>query len=151
MLMMQITVSGLEELKRRLDPGALALTIRRVLLTELQPIAAGIAAAAPKRSGKLASSIRARAGGRRDVMASARIVGPGYGHLVESGHRIVTGGRISRAKTFGGKLAAAASGRFTGHVTGQVPPHPFAAPVLEAGIPELEARLGQAIARTLGG
>src|SRR4029077_12100121 len=99
-------------------------------------------APAPPRPGALAASSRATVGTRRGAFTGAIVSCVPYGHLVEHGHREVTGGRVQRAGRF---TPLSKLGRFQGTVTGQVPAHPFAGPAFLAHEGELVAAIEQAL------
>ena len=148
MITASITVSGIPELRAKLDPLTFGNVLRTALLDALQPTVSAVGAAAPRKTGRLAGSIAARIG--RGSSLSARIVsGTGYGHLVDRGHRIVVGGKISRAQTARGKLRAAQKGTFTGHVIGRVAAHPFVLAVVAATESEIARIMDQHIQRLL--
>jgi len=141
-----IEVTGMAEIRQRLSPANLTRALQRGLRAGLVPAAAAAAALAPRRTGRLASSIRATVGSRRAQAVGAIVTGEPYGHLVEHGHRIVTGGRVQRAGRF---TPLSKIGRFRGTVTGQVPPHPFAGPAFLAHEAELVTAIEQSLKATI--
>lgn len=108
-------------------------------------------------AGKLQRSIALRIDQRLGIRFT--ISAAPYGHLVESGHRMVVGGRARRLNApsvtrregrarglfFGGRLAGPASGR----VVGQVSARPFAGPILEANTPVIQAAIAEGVSRQL--
>lgn len=118
-----IEITGLTEMRQRLSADVIRTAVLRGLRTGLRPVASLAAALAPRRTGALAASVRSSVGNRRGEITGAIISGMPYGHLVEEGHRIVTGGRVQRAGRF---TPLSKIGRFKGSITGQVPGQHFA-------------------------
>ena len=136
-----ISISGIKELKQRYSPENFRRAFAQAVVPAFEPARAAIAAAAavagrPHRKGKspgeLKRHIKIRVGRRGGSSFTVTITGPGYGHLVDAGHNMVTGGKISRARSLGGKLANKLSGRFTGSVVGHVAALPFARQAFES-------------------
>jgi hypothetical protein len=142
-----IEITGIAELRQRLSADVLRDALLRGLRIGLRPAAAAVRALAPRRSGKLAASIRATVGNRRGEITGAITSAP-YGHLVERGHREVTGGRIQRVGRF---TPLSKIGRFRGTVVGQVAPHPFARPAVEAHLGELVAAVESSVKQAIEG
>jgi hypothetical protein len=136
-----ITITGIAEIRAKLTPQVFRATLVDALRTALAPVASSASALAPRKTGKLASTIRAAVSTRGGTISAAIVTGVRYGHLVEYGHREVVGGRARRAGLFGNR---------TGRVIGQVPPHPFAGPAFTAQqgtvSQTIERRLASAIA-----
>ena len=134
-----IHITGIAEIRAKLTPQAFRTALVSALRAALQPVAQGTSALAPKETGALSRSIRVRVGTRGGALSAAIVTGVKYGHLVEYGHRQVTGGRRKRG------LFSSGSGR----EVGIVPPHPFARPAFaarEGQITEIiERRLAAAI------
>lgn len=122
-----ITVTGIADIRARLTPEAFRATLLDALRQALAPVATSASALAPRKSGALAAGIRAVVATRGDTISAAIVTGVRYGHLVEYGHRQVSGGRAAR-----GFVPLSFRGRFTGRVVGQVPAHPFARPAFAA-------------------
>lgn len=133
---LHLEITGLEALRQRLVPGDFRAVLVQAIRSALQPVRSAIAGVAPRgKTGKLASSITTRVGGRGAGIQAAIVAGTGYGHLVEYGHRMVIGGRVQRQtlrSARGALKPQATSGRFAGRVVGQVAPHPFARPTFAA-------------------
>ena len=113
--------------------------LERVLIKAVQkamgPVVSAVRARAPigktstkKRhlAGMLARSIKFRVRTQHGPLRMA-IVGAPHGHLVEGGHRLVRGGKV----------------------IGQVKAHPFARPVVDAALPEIEQAIKDEIERAL--
>lgn len=123
-----IHITGIAEIRAKLTPEAFRKTLMGALRAALQPVASATSALAPQRTGAMARTVRVRLGTRGGALSAAIVTGVRYGHLVEYGHRIVTGGR-AKPRRF---VPLSQRGRFTGHVGGTVPPHPFARPAFAA-------------------
>jgi hypothetical protein len=136
-----LQIDGIADIRQQLGGDRFTRLIERALVEALAPVRSAIAAAAPKRTGRLARDLRvktSRRGGLTGVIAAG-----GYGHLVEYGHRIVTGGRLRKSKSL------RALGLSAGRMIGQVPPHPFAVPVAESMLPEVAATIERRLAQEL--
>lgn len=142
-----VDVSDLDELIEQMSPSELTDLLAKAFTQSLQPAVEGARALAPRRTGKLARSIRVRI--RKRAGLDVSIVGGPYAHLVEYGHRIVRGGhapRVGRSlRAVGGVLTGPRGGRYTGQVDGFVAAHPFARPAFEAAAPEVERDVAASI------
>jgi len=143
-----IEITGLAEMRQRLSADVIRAAVLRGLRKGLRPMASLAAALAPRRSGKLAASIRTTVGNRRGEITGAIVSGVPYGHLVEEGHRIVTGGRVQRAGRF---TPVSKIGRFKGSVTGQVAGQHFARTAFETDQAGLTAAVESELQRAVEG
>lgn len=148
----RITIKGLPELRERFSIEHFREVMIRALPEAFEPARSAIQAAAPRgKTGKLSRRIVTKVGARRGSSLSVTIrSGAGYASLVETGHRLVAGGKISRAHTLGGHIHEALSGRFKGRVVGHVPPHPFAEPAFRTTEAAVTAILERRLVEALG-
>jgi HK97 gp10 family phage protein len=123
-----LEITGLAAIRERLTPERVRQVILGALRDGMRPVAQAASALAPHRTGTLASKVHAVISDRRGAVSAAIVGGTGYGHLVEFGHRIASGGRLLPR----GFTSLSRRARYRGTVAGVVPPHPFARPAWEA-------------------
>lgn len=113
-----------------------ARSMKKALRVAATPVIDGARRWAPRQTGKLKQSMSVRMKSYRRGQIILSVIGPkhfkyangknpgNYGHLVELGHNIVRGGRLSRGTTIG-----------TGRIVGQVQPRRFMKRSSRASLP----------------
>jgi hypothetical protein len=148
--MVTVDLEGGDELNGKLN--ALAECAQGPVLEDagLEGVAPFLEAAdlrVARKRGVLASSLGANVmevdEDHADVDAGA--LGSNIAHVVEYGHVLVTGGKVSRAKTSAGIAAAKLSGDFTGTIVGHVPAHPFLRPAYDETKDQMVSNVGDRI------
>jgi len=142
-----VIITGIAEIRAKLSPERLRVVLQEAIAEAVAPIVTEARALAPRKTGRLAGSIRAVVGRRGGAATTATILsGVGYAHLVEYGHRIVVGGRMARRGAF---VPLSRRGRFQGEVIGTVAPHPFVRPAFMAHEAEMTRIIGERIAEAI--
>lgn len=148
----RVDTTDLEQMLRNLEPAQIERVLIKTFRVALNPTIRAARALAPRRTGKLARSIRVQVRTRGGLQVA--IVGTPYAHLVEYGHRQVVGGRVIRVGARGirridGVLRGPRGGRYTGRTVGFVRPVPFTRTALAQTMPEIEMAVTQSIDRSL--
>lgn len=156
MLGVQVTVnaSAAKTVAEAMRPERLEKILIAALRKAMAPVVAGVRAAAPvgktsvsghHLAGQLKRSIRLRIDTRRGLRVA--ISGAPQGHLVEYGHRMVVGGRVSRLRTT--RFSVRMHPSKVGQVVGQVAPHPFAGPVVNAAQDKIAQAVSDEVVKSL--
>ena len=141
-----IHISGIAEIRKQLSPEVFRTTVLDALRSGLAPVAAAASALAPRKTGRLAQGIRAAVSTRGGAVSGSIVTQVRYGHLVEYGHRQVTGGRLARRRSpiFGRSAGP-------GRQVGTVPPHPFVRPAFATQQPAIAEAIERRLAAAIGG
>lgn len=149
---LSVNAAGAQAVVAKMQSDRLEKILVGAIRKALRPVVSAVKGAAPigkssghHLAGELRRSIRLRIDTRRGLRVA--IAGAPQGHLVEYGHRIVIGGRAPR--THQTKFRLRVPAHLVGKVVGQVAPHPFAGPVVNAATQLIEKTIADDVVREL--
>ena len=122
-----VDIRDLDELTKNLSPAQIQKVMARAIKVAIQPTVKLAKRLAPRETGALRRSIKAKIKSRRGS-TTVSVVGARHAHLVEYGHRQVVDGKV----------------------VGLVPAYPFTRPALAVTQPEMEAAVTRDIEASIG-